>query len=40
VLAAGRKASAKRRSKKIKLDDDPEIDSLLRIYGDIVNVLE
>jgi len=37
---AGRKASAKKRNKKIKLDEDKEIDSLLRIYGDRVNILK
>ena len=37
---AGKKASAKRRQNKLKLDEDPEIDALLRIYGDRVNVLK
>jgi hypothetical protein len=37
---AVKRASAKKTSKKIKLDDDPEIDSLLKIYGDKVNVLK
>ena len=30
----GKKALAKKRRKKIKLDDDKEIDALLRAYGD------
>jgi hypothetical protein len=34
-------SKSKRRSRnKLKLDDDPEIDSLLRIYGDRVTVLK
>jgi hypothetical protein len=37
---AGKKASSKRRRDKIKLDDDDEINDLLRIYGDRVNVLK
>ncbi len=36
----GKKSSPKRRRNKIKLDDDKEIDTLLRIYGDRVNVLK
>jgi hypothetical protein len=32
--AAGRKLSARKRRNKIKLDSDPEIDALLRAYGD------
>jgi hypothetical protein len=35
---AGKKAYAKPRSKKFKLDPDPEIAELLRIYGDNVKV--
>jgi hypothetical protein len=38
--AAGKRASAKKRKSKIKLDDDPEINDLLRTYGDRVNVLK
>jgi hypothetical protein len=34
------KSIAKRRRNRIKLDDDPEINDLLRIYGDRVNVLK
>jgi Fe-S-cluster-containing hydrogenase component 2 len=34
----GKKLSAKKRRNKIKLDDDPEIDALLRAYGDNVKV--
>jgi hypothetical protein len=30
----GKRISAKRSKKKIRLDDDPEIDALLRAYGD------
>lgn len=37
---AGKRAIAKRSRKKIKLDEDPEINDLLRIYGDRVNVLK
>jgi hypothetical protein len=37
---AGKRASAKKRGNKIKLDDDPEIDTMLRVYGDRVNVLK
>ena len=37
---AGQKAAAKKRNKKIKLDPDPEINDLLRIYGNCVNVLK
>jgi hypothetical protein len=37
--AAGKRAIAKRSRKKIKLDDDKEIDTLLRVYGDKVRVL-
>ena len=37
---AGKKLSAKKRQKKIKLDEDPEIDALLKAYGDNVNVLK
>jgi hypothetical protein len=32
------KPMSKRRRNKIKLDDDPEIDSLLKIYGDNMTV--
>ena len=35
---AGQKALAKRRQNRMKLDDDPEINDLLRIYGDNVTV--
>jgi hypothetical protein len=34
------KAAAKRRQKKIKVDEDPEIDALLRICGDRINVIK
>jgi Pyruvate/2-oxoacid:ferredoxin oxidoreductase delta subunit len=34
----GKKLSAKKRKNKIKLDDDPEIDALLRAYGNNVKV--
>lgn len=37
---AGKRASAKKRNKKIKLDDDPEIEALLRAYGDNVRVIK
>ena len=37
---AGQKAAAKRRRNRTKLDDDPEINELLRIYGDNVKVLK
>jgi hypothetical protein len=37
---AGKKASAKKRRNKIKLDPDPEINDLLRIHGDRVRVLK
>jgi hypothetical protein len=36
--AAGKRAIAKRSRKKIRLDEDPEIDELLRIYGDNMTV--
>jgi hypothetical protein len=36
----GQKAAAKRKRDRTKLDDDPEIDSLLKIYGDRVKVLK
>ena len=36
---AGKRASAKKRRNKIKLDPDPEIDALVRIYGDRVKVV-
>jgi hypothetical protein len=39
-LGIDSRASAKKRRSKIKLDDDPEINDLLRINGDRVNVLE
>jgi hypothetical protein len=35
---AGKRAIAKRSRKKIRLDEDPEIDELLRIYGDNMTV--
>ena len=35
----GKKAYAKRRRNKIKLDDDPEINELMRVYGDRVNLV-
>jgi hypothetical protein len=37
---AGKRASAKRRRNKIKLDDDPEIDALLRAYGENVRLIK
>jgi hypothetical protein len=37
---AGKKLSAKKRGKKIKLYDDKEIDALLRIYGDNIQVYQ
>lgn len=37
---AGKKLTARRRRNKIKVDEDPEIDALLRIYGDRVNVIK
>ena len=37
---AGKKGSSKRKRNKIKLDDDPEIDMLHRVYGDRVKVLK
>lgn len=36
---AGKRALAKKRGKKIKLHDDPEISELMRIYGDMVKVV-
>jgi len=36
--ATGKRASAKKRGKKIKLHDDPEINELMRIYGERVKV--
>jgi hypothetical protein len=36
----GKKLSENKRRNKIKLDPDPEIDSLLRIYGERVKVLK
>lgn len=35
----GKKLSAKKRGKKIKLHEDPEINQLTRIYGDRVKVV-
>jgi hypothetical protein len=38
---SGKKTLSKRRSRnKLKLDEDPEIDSLLRIYRDKVRVIK
>ncbi len=37
--AAGKRAIAKRSRKKIKLDDDPEINELMRVCGDRLNVV-
>jgi hypothetical protein len=36
----GKRATERRKRNRTKLDDDPEIDSLLRIYGDNVRVLK
>lgn len=36
----GKRISAKRRHDKLKLDEDKEINDLLRIYGDNVTVLQ
>lgn len=36
----GKRISAKRRHNKIKLDDDKEINDLLRIYGDRCKVIK
>ena len=36
----GKRISAKRRRNKIKLDEDKEIDALLRAYGDNVKVIK
>jgi hypothetical protein len=35
----GKKAAVKKRRNKIKLDEDPDINELMRIYGDRVNVV-
>ena len=37
---AGQKAAAKRKQNRTKLDDDPEIEALLRAYGDNVRVIK
>lgn len=38
--AKGKRISAKRRHDKLKLDEDKEIDALLRAYGDRVTVIK
>jgi hypothetical protein len=38
--AKGKKTLSKPRRNKIKLDEDPEIDTLLRVYGDRVRVIK
>ena len=36
--SAGQKAAAKRKRNRNKMHEDPEIDALIRIYGDHVTV--